>query len=385
MFGWKSRQLVDIFFSDLIDDGTRVHYFRTPMERIKHVAPFLYTDSDPYAVTRGDGISWMLNGMTTTTRYPYSVRSELGDKSDRRTPDPQPTRWVNYVRDSVKATVDAYTGQIDLYKFADEPIINTWADVYPDLFKEREEMPAPLREQVQYPPQLMHVQFDDVYIYSHMKDPLTFFSHEDDYDDGDEVVGPILDDGRAITFSIEPYYWTAETGEDLPASSSETQFAQSLIFTPENALNLRAIATAYQDGEDYGRLSMLEVPKGTFFQGPEQADAAIDQDAFISQQIGLWTRLGLDVIRGAHDAADRRRRDDLHRADVHPLGAEPGATAQARGRGRARQGVHGPGPEGRAARGASTRGRVYPIRPGPELGGEPGFKQKGLFFQQLVK
>ena len=161
----------------------------------------------------------MINGMTTTTRYPYSVRSELGDKSDRRTPDPQPTRMVNYVRDSVKVTLDAYTGQPAFYKFADEPIINTWADVYPDLFEDQEEMPARLREQVQYPPQLMHVQFDDVYIYSHMKDPLTFFSHEDDYDDGDEVVGPILDDGRAITFSIEPYYWTPETGEDLPASS----------------------------------------------------------------------------------------------------------------------------------------------------------------------
>jgi uncharacterized membrane protein (UPF0182 family) len=146
--------------------------------------------------------------------------------------------------------------------------------------------------------QLFHVQFDDLYIYYHMTDPLTFFSFEDAFDDGDEVVGPVLDQGRAITFSLEPYYWIAETGSDLPASSDETQFALSMVFTPEGALNLRSIITAYQEGDDYGRLSMLRVPKGEYFPGPEQADSAIDQDSFISQQIGLWNRRGLEVIRG---------------------------------------------------------------------------------------
>ena len=83
-----------------------------------------------------------------------------------------------------------------------------------------------------------------------------------------------------------------------PSSSDRYQFALSTVFTPEGAKNLRAIATAYMDGEDYGKLSMLQVPKGLFYPGPEQADAAIDQDPFISQQISLWNRLGLDVIRG---------------------------------------------------------------------------------------
>ena len=297
--GWKSRQFLDILFSDLISDETRVHYFRTPLERMKHVAPFLYTDTDPYAVAADGGIKWMLNGMTHTNKYPYSALGDLGDKSDRRTPTPQDVIRVNYVKDAVKATVDAYTGQVDLYKFADEPIINSWDAIYPSLFKDVEEAPADVREQFQYPVQLMHIQMDDLYIYYHVDDPLTFFSFEDAFDDADEVVGPVLDEGSAITFSIEPYYWVADTANSpMPDSSDPSQFSMSTVFTPEGAANLRSIITAYMDGEDYGKLSMLQVPKGEFFPGPEQADAAIDQDAFISQQIGLWNRQGLEVIRG---------------------------------------------------------------------------------------
>jgi uncharacterized membrane protein (UPF0182 family) len=298
VFGWKSRQFFDILFSDLIETDTRVHYFRTPLERIEHVAPFLYVDSDPYAISSDGRMKWMMNGMTTTDKYPYSMMAELGDKSDRRTPTPQPVRDVNYIADSVKVVLDAYTGQMDLYKIKDEPVIDTWANVYPDLFQPQESMPPEIEEQMQYPVQLFHTQFDDLYIYYHMTDPLTFFSFEDAFDDGDEVVGPVLSEGRSITFSIEPYYWLAQTGDDLPASADETQFALSMVFTPEGALNLRSIITAYQEGEDYGKLSMLRVPKGEYFPGPEQADSAIDQDSFISQQIGLWNRRGLEVIRG---------------------------------------------------------------------------------------
>jgi uncharacterized membrane protein (UPF0182 family) len=144
----------------------------------------------------------------------------------------------------------------------------------------------------------MHTIFDDLYIYFHQTDPLTFFSWEDVFDDADEVKGDLIFEGTSINFSIEPYYWIAETGGALPASSDRYQFAMSAAFTPEGARNLRAIATAYMDGEDYGRLSILQVPKGLFFPGPEQADSSIDQDPFISQQISLWNRLGLDVIRG---------------------------------------------------------------------------------------
>ena len=298
VFGLRSGSFLDIVFSDLVSDSSRVHYFRSPLERVERIAPFLYLDSDPFAVAADDRVLWMVNGLTTTDRYPYSAPAELGDKADRRTPVAQSTRIVNYARDSVKATVDAYTGKVTLYQISDEPIAETWAAVYPDLFEPAEAMPEDVRTQLQYPVQLMHAIFDDLYIYFHQTDPLTFFSWEDVFDDADEVKGDLLDEGNSVTFSIEPYYWIAEAGGDLPSSSDRYQFALSTVFTPEGAKNLRAIATAYMDGEDYGKLSMLQVPKGLFYPGPEQADAAIDQDAFISQQISLWNRLGLDVIRG---------------------------------------------------------------------------------------
>jgi uncharacterized membrane protein (UPF0182 family) len=298
VFGLRSGSFLDIVFSDLVTDSSRVHYARSPLERVQKIAPFLYLDSDPFAVAADGRIVWMVNGLTTSDSYPYSASAELGDKADRRTPLAQPTRVVNYARDSVKITVDAFTGEVDLYAIADEPIARTWAAIYPDLFEPADSMPSEVREQLQYPVQLMHAIFDDLYIYFHQTDPLTFFSWEDVFDDADEVKGDLLAEGTSVSFSIEPYYWIAETGKDLPASSERHQFALSTVFTPEGARNLRAIATAYMDGEDYGKLSILQVPKGRFFPGPEQADAAIDQDAFISQQISLWNRLGLDVIRG---------------------------------------------------------------------------------------
>jgi uncharacterized protein len=100
-----------------------------------------------------------------------------------------------------------------------------------------------------------------------------------------------------VRFSIEPRNWIGVTGDILPASSEETQFISSMVFTNEQALNLRAVPLVYQDGEDYGRQIVLQVPKGHFYLGPEQADALIDQDPEVSEQIGWWNRQGAEVIR----------------------------------------------------------------------------------------
>lgn len=298
VFGWRSGKFFELVFSGLIKDTTRVHYYRTPVERLDRAAKFLFFDSNPYAVTVDGGIVWIVNAMTTTDRYPYSFPEELGDKSDERSAFPRPERLVNYVEDSVKATVDAYTGKIKLYQIGHGPIIEAWAKIYPGLFLPAEQMPDGIERQLTYPPQLFHVQFDDLYIYYHMKDPMYFFNMEDMWDDGDEVLGPVLDSGEAITFSIEPYVWMAETGGVLPSSKHRVQYALSMVFTPEKALNLRAIPTAYQDPPDYGRLTVLQIPKGHYVLGPEQADAAIDQAPEISQNFSWWNRRGTEVIRG---------------------------------------------------------------------------------------
>jgi uncharacterized membrane protein (UPF0182 family) len=243
--------------------------------------------------------------MTTTDRYPYSRRDTLGDKAVSRWIAPVPMRRVNYVEDSLKITVSAADGEVRVYKIRNEPIVDTWEKIYPGLLIDVTEetgdpaaMPAAVRQQVTYPLHFFHSQFDDIYIYYQMKEAPYFFNMEDMWDDADEVLGPILDSGDAINFSIEPYQVLLETGGVLPASERATQFTMMAVFTPERALNLRAMPLVYQDGDDYGRLAVLQIPKGTFVLSPEQADAAIDQDPFISQQITLWNRQGTEVVRG---------------------------------------------------------------------------------------
>lgn len=298
VFGWRSGEFFELTFSELITNDTRLHYYRQPLKRLERITPFLYFDNNPYATVMDGQILWLVNAVTTSNHYPYSQREFIGDKSISRTPVPVETRPINYAEDSVKATINATTGQVQFYKIKDAPVINTWAGIYPDLFVDEAAMPEGVRQQLTYPVHLFHIQFDDIYIYYQMDDPMYFFNMEDMWDDADEVLGPMLDQGKAITFSLEPNHIVVETGGLLPAATTETQFAMAMAFTPEGARNLRAIPLAYQDGEDYGRLVVLQVPKGQYVMGPEQADAVIDQDPDISEKISWWNRRGTDVIRG---------------------------------------------------------------------------------------
>ena len=303
VFGWRSGRILDIFFSWLIKDGTRVHFIRTPIERLEQAAPFLYYDTNPYAVVADGRILWMVNALTYSDKYPYSQIQELGDKSDERAfINTRELEAANYLEDSVKATVDATTGEVKFYKISDKPVVKTWAKIYPGLFTPASEMPDSVRAQLTYPLHLFHVQFDDVNILYQMADSMYFFSMEDLWDDADEVLGPMLDLGRAITFSMEPYHCILRTGREnggvLPATQSDEQFCMMMAFTPEGSKNLRGIPVVYQDGEDYGRLFLLRIPKGHFVMGPEQADAAIDQDLTISQRIVWWNQFGSYALRG---------------------------------------------------------------------------------------
>lgn len=159
-------------------------------------------------------------------------------------------------------------------------------------------MPASVKAHLTYPIHLYHIQFDDIFIVYHMTHPMEFFNMEDMWDDSDEVLGPILDTGKSITFSIEPYNCILETGDILPAAKDKWQYVLTMPFTPEKAMNLRAMPIVYQDGDDYGRLVSLQIPKGEFVISPEQADAMIDQDPDVSEKISWWNRQGCQVVRG---------------------------------------------------------------------------------------
>jgi uncharacterized membrane protein (UPF0182 family) len=227
----------------------------------------------------------------------------LGDKSDERAfIQTRELEGANYLEDSVKASVDASTGEVKFYQISDKPVVKTWASIYPGLFTPGSEMPDSVRAQLTYPLHLFHIQFDDVNIIYQMAESMYFFSMEDCWDDADEVLGPVLDQGRAITFSMEPYHCILRTGPEnggvLLATRSGEQFCMVMAFTPDGSKNLRSIVVAYQDGEDYGRIFLLRIPKGHFVMGPEQADAAIDQNTEISKQIVWWNQFGSYVLRG---------------------------------------------------------------------------------------
>jgi uncharacterized membrane protein (UPF0182 family) len=240
--------------------------------------------------------------------YPYSFREVLGDKADERAVEPFPERRVNYVEDSVKATVDALSGEVHLYQIADDPIVRAWAKAFPGLFERGDTMPRAVREQLNYPLQWFHLQFDDIYKRYHMDDPIEFYNVEDLWDDADEALGSLgrgLDEyGTAdeMTFSYEGFNALIDPA-DLPPGShagapGTLQYAMVMPFTPEGGRNLRSLVVALQDPGSYGRLINLRVPQGVFVPGPEQADTIIDTDSQVNQQIALWIRHASEVVRG---------------------------------------------------------------------------------------
>lgn len=310
VFALYSGDFTAFLFSRYIDhDRTRVHIRRTPVSRATGLAPFLYLDTNVYAFIADQKVLWMINGLATTDRYPYSFREVLGDKADERAVENVPERVVNYAEDAVKVTLDAYTGEIRFYKVADDPIVDTWQSIYPDLFEPGSSMPEPVKAQLTYPLQWFHVQFDDIYKRYHQRDPIEFYNVEDLWDDADETLGSLgrglsgFGTGDQMTFSYEGYNLLIDPA-DLPAGveagePGDLQYTLVMPFTPEGARNLRSLIVAFQDPEQYGKLVSLQIPQGTFVPGPEQVDAYIDNDRPVHQQVTMWIRHASEVIRGS--------------------------------------------------------------------------------------
>ena len=310
VFALYTRDVTAFLFSRYIETGrTRVHIHRTPMLRVSSIAPFLFLDSNPYAFIADKKVLWMINGLTTSNEYPYSFREVLGDKADERAVEAFPERRINYAEDSVKVTLDAYSGEVHFYKVADDPIVNSWDAIYPDLFEAAPEMPAPVEAQLTYPLQWFHIQFDDIYKRYHQQHPIEFYNVEDLWDDADETLGSL---GRGLsgygttdqmTFSYEGYNLLLDPA-DLPegvdiGSPGDLQYAMLMPFTPEASRNLRALIIALQDPGNYGRLISLQIPQGQFVPGPEQVDAYIDNDRPVHQQVTMWIRHASEVMRGS--------------------------------------------------------------------------------------
>lgn len=277
--GSLTRQLIfayvlsdyKLLFTGDITSESQVLMHRNIRERVPKIAPFLTFDNDPYIVISEGKLYWMWDAYTSTNMYPYS---------EPYRPD------INYLRNSVKVVVDAYTGLVDFY-IADfeDPIIKVYESIFPEMFKNLDEMPADLRSHVRYPIDLFSIQAA-MYTTYHMQNTQVFYNKEDRWQLPTEVFA-----GEQIR--MEPYYTIIE----LPDSEGP-EFVQILPFTPTNRMNMIGWLAGRSDGDNYGRLLVYEFPKQELVYGPMQIEARIDQDGAISQQLTLWGQRGVSVIRG---------------------------------------------------------------------------------------
>ncbi|MCS7224020.1 MAG: UPF0182 family protein [Armatimonadetes bacterium] len=279
-----------LFLSGYITSESRILFRRLIRERLAAVAPFLVYDDDPYLVIDGGRLFWMCDAYTTSQLFPYSepITIEWTEAGRIR------KLSANYIRNSVKAVVDAYHGTTTFY-IADpsDPIIQTYSKVFPGLFRPLEEMPLGLRRHIRYPVRLFQIQAERLRLY-HIDDPEQFYSREDLWDIAQEDIEGTLQ-------QMEPYYvmmTIPSTGPKTQRGNQDYEFALILPMTPMGKPNLVSLLVARCDLENYGQMVALEMPRGEPIFGPALVDARIKADPYISQQMTLWGQQGSQVRWG---------------------------------------------------------------------------------------
>jgi uncharacterized membrane protein (UPF0182 family) len=254
---------------------------RNVRDRVAALAPFLTFEQDPYVVLGDDGrLSWIIDAFTTSDNYPYSTHYRLGNGS------------VNYMRNSVKAVIDAYDGTTTFYVFdSQDPILATYRRVFPSLFKDAAQMPAGLRKHTRYPESLLKLQAE-VYGLYHMTNPEVFYNREDLWTVASEV--GMAGGGEQTTQAMEPNFVLMK----LPGETG-VEFVEILPFTPASRNNLIGWIAGRSDGEHYGTTMVYDFPKTRLVDGPLQIEARIDQNAQLSGQLSLWNQQGSHVRRGS--------------------------------------------------------------------------------------
>jgi hypothetical protein len=268
----------NILLTDYLTANSRMMIRRKVRDRLQELAGFLEWDSDPYLVITDSGrMVWMVDGYTTSDAHPYSRAVDVPDVGS-----------VNYIRNAVKATVDAYDGETHLYIFApDDPIVASYQHLFPNLFRPASSMPADLRAHARYPETLFRIQAE-IYRTYHMLDPQSFYNKEDLWDVARRNVSQA--EGTA---AVDPVYIVATLpGETRP------EFLLMLPFTPRNKDNLIGLMAARCDGEHLGEVVVLQLSKQVLIFGPMQIAARINQDQTISKDLTLWNQQGSQVLRG---------------------------------------------------------------------------------------
>jgi len=261
---------IKFILSNYILEESNLLFNRNIHDRVKTLAPFLIYDPDPYVVIIDGRLLWIQDAYTFTDKYPYST----------------PYGSLNYLRNSVKVVIDAYNGDVTYYIIDDtDPIVKTYSNIFPELFKPISQLPSGIKEHFRYPELLFSIQ-SDMYSAYHMEDPVVFYNKEDLWDIPFEIYGT----GKEQL--VDPYYVIIK----LPDSEKE-EFTLMMPFTPHKKDNMIGWLGAKSD-ENYGKLVLYKFSKDKLIYGPMQIEARIDQDASISQQLTLWGQQGSRVIRG---------------------------------------------------------------------------------------
>jgi uncharacterized membrane protein (UPF0182 family) len=276
--GFWRRLLFSFYYHDInllvtenIVAGSRILLRRNVNQCLATLAPFLNQDRDPYMVVHEGGLYWIVDCYTVSDHYPYSQKN--GDQ-------------INYIRNSVKVVIDAYTGETDFYVAdPEDPVIRTWERVYPGMFKPLREMPQELHAHIRYPEDFFLIQAD-IYRTYHMTDPAVFYNREDLWNFPRENYAD-------ETTQMQPYYVIMR----LPGETN-AEYILMLPMVPQGRDNMISWLAARCDGADYGHLFEFAFSKDKLFYGPYQIQARINQNPDISRQLSLWNQLGSRVILG---------------------------------------------------------------------------------------
>ena len=279
-------QSEQIFLSDGVTDKSQILYERDPIARVNKVAPYLTTDSDTYPAVVDGEIVWIVDGYTTTANYPYSHVEQLSSAiADTYTEAPAyAIDDINYIRNSVKATVNAHDGSVTLYAWdKEDPILQTWQKIFPSTLKSVDDMSDDLKAHVRYPADMFKVQRAILGSY-HVTDSASFYSSDDQWVTPNEPTA-----GSAATPTLQPpYYLTMQVpGTDAPAFTLYTTFIpRASASSSSNILN--GYLTANSDyGDDYGDLTLLELPSQDTVPGPGQVQANFNTDPVVANQLAL--------------------------------------------------------------------------------------------------
>ena len=293
LYAIKFREL-NILLSGAIDGNSKIMYIRDPLSRVAKVAPFLTLDGNTYPVVAGGQIYWVVDAYTTTDNYPYSQRLSLSQASaDSYSPGGSvigPDGQVNYIRNSVKAVVNAYTGAVTLYQWGhNDPVLDAWKQAFPGVIKPQQDIPADLLPHLRYPPILFQAQRQILAQY-HVTQAPEFYGGQNFW------AVPTDPSGTAPNASSQPPYYVTMTMPDQP----QPEFSLTTALTPRGRANMAAFMEVNSNplSPGYGSIRVLQLPQDTTIRGPQQVQNDFESNATVASALTLLRQGGSRVTQG---------------------------------------------------------------------------------------